>query len=185
MRSSRFTRIGMVAVGVLLLVWVVVLFATRETTRTGPAKVDRTRCPDCGKPLPPGAQLTGECPYCLIEHGKEEMEARRRQRQMSGLMSPVIPVILIGVFCVLLAVHLTLGVRARLTPREEEGLHHYHCPRCGRKLRYRDRQIGQASLCPMCRRPLIFPRPLEQPKEPGYRTVARRLLRLLSLRSHG
>jgi hypothetical protein len=42
------------------------------------------------------------------------------------------------------------------TPTEEP-VHHFRCPGCQRRLRYRARQAGHKGQCPNCGRGLTFP----------------------------
>jgi DNA-directed RNA polymerase subunit RPC12/RpoP len=182
MKQSRLTRIGMVAVGVLLLAWIVLTLASGGETKTAPARSDGKTCPECGRPLPSSAQLEGVCPYCRMEKGPEAAKLDRGKKSLAT--SPVIPVVLVCLFLVLLSIHLGVTVRGRLGKAVEEELYYYRCPKCGRKLRYRTSQVGRSSQCPICRRPLTFPRPPEEPTpEPAYRALARRLLSLFSARS--
>jgi DNA-directed RNA polymerase subunit RPC12/RpoP len=181
MMNSRLTRVGMVAVGILLLAWVVLTLTSGGETKTAPAPSDGKTCPQCGRPLPSSARLAGECPYCRIEKGPEAAKLNRDKRSLAT--SPVIPVVLVCLFLVLLSVHLSITVRGRLGKTVAEVLYYYRCPKCGRKLRYRPSQIGRSSQCPICRRPLAFPRPPEAPPEPAFRALVRRFLRLFSARS--
>lgn len=173
MSNSRLTQFGMAAVAILLLAWVVLTLASGKESQTGAAEI-KGRCPECGKPLPKSAQLAGECPFCRIEKGPKAAKLNRGKKSLA--QSPIIPIILVGVFIVLLAAHLGIIVRSRVTRSAGEALHHYHCPKCARKLRYRDSQIGKVSQCPICKRPLMFPAPPPPPpKQSLHRTLLRRL----------
>src|SRR5262249_8478112 len=158
--------------------WVILTLTTSEEEKTGPAQVKEGYCPDCGRPLPKSAQVSGECPYCAIEVSHGERPKRIRS---SLATSPVIPIVLVCLFCVLLSIHLSLFVRARAGRTGEEVLYYYNCPKCNRKLRYRNHQIGRVSQCPICRRPLAFPRPDgSEAHEPLFRRLTGRLRRLFS-----
>lgn len=46
-------------------------------------------------------------------------------------------------------------IRRRVQP--DDAVHHVKCPHCGRRLRYRSKQVGRAGMCPRCRQKLVFP----------------------------
>src|SRR5579884_3449414 len=100
MKNSQVTKIGMIAVGVLFVAWLILTLATsdRGGRQTESAIKDDNRCPDCGRELPKGA--LGECPYCKLDEGGRKKNARNT----SLAASPVIPIILVCVFCLLLAI---------------------------------------------------------------------------------
>jgi hypothetical protein len=157
MKLSLFTKIGMAAVGVLFLAWLVLMLVTsNQSTRTGPAATDDKHCPRCGRELPRWAWGTDQCPYCELE---EKDGSRPKPAARSAAASPVIPTVLVVTFVALLTVHLVMAVRTRVVPRKAEVLYHLNCPKCGRKLRYRLGQAGRLGQCPLCRRPVVFPRP--------------------------
>ena len=56
---------------------------------------------------------------------------------------------------VALAVAVWAYLRFRI-PREEP-FHHFRCPKCRRRLRYRARQVGHAGQCSHCGSKLTFP----------------------------
>jgi hypothetical protein len=172
MKLSRFTKIGMAAVGLLFLVWLVILLATRETpSKTGPAGADERHCPVCGRELPRAYWGTGECPYCQMEAAEQGRPARAVARGV--VWSPVIPSLLVVVFVALLTINLVVGARSRVVKSTVEVLYHLNCPKCGRKLRYRAAQVGRLGKCPLCRRPIIFPQPAEGPSPGGWAKVRR------------
>src|SRR5260370_12898577 len=117
MKNSNITKIGMMAVAVLLLGWVVLTLTTNSETKLEGVQ-DQTKCPECGRTLPTGAQLSGVCPYCAAEKGEENARIKGKGQSLST--SPVIPITLVCLFCVLLAVHLGLLVRNRVGKGEEE-----------------------------------------------------------------
>jgi uncharacterized paraquat-inducible protein A len=65
------------------------------------------------------------------------------------------PVLLALGGAVVVAVAVWAYLRFR-TPTEEP-FHHFRCPGCQRRLRYRARQVGHAGQCPKCGRRLTFP----------------------------
>ena len=58
-----------------------------------------------------------------------------------------------------LAVGVTLYLRGR--PKQEEVFSHFRCPKCRRRLRYNERQVGHKGKCSNCGNEVIFP-PLSQ-----------------------
>jgi predicted Zn-ribbon and HTH transcriptional regulator len=160
MKLSRVTKIGMVTVSGLLLVWVaLIVFSSTSSTKTGPAQVDPTRCPECGSKY----NKAGECPRCMAEEGVEAYRAKRAKKD-GFASSPVIPTVLGCLLFLLLATHIGINVRARKKNKKEEVYYHVRCSKCGRKLRYRETQIERLGRCPLCQKPLRFPRPPEKPK---------------------
>src|SRR5215471_17641709 len=111
MKKSNITKIGMMAVAVLLLAWLVLTLTTNSNTKLEGVE-DPTKCPECGRPLPTSAQVEGVCPYCAAEKGEENARFKRKGQSLST--SPVIPITLVCLFCVLLAVHVGLIVRNRV-----------------------------------------------------------------------
>jgi DNA-directed RNA polymerase subunit RPC12/RpoP len=167
MKLSRFTIIGMAAVGILLLVWAgLMLFSSSGSTKSGPAVTDINHCPVCGRMLPQAYIGTGECPYCKAAEAKGEKIVKKAQ----PLTIPtVIPVALLGAFFILLTTHLVLIYRSRVAQRRPEAVYYIHCSKCGRKLRYRDTQVGKVAACPLCRKPIIFPKPPQQQAVPWWK----------------
>jgi hypothetical protein len=179
MKLSLFTKIGMAAVGVLFLAWLTLTLLNRNgSDRTGPAVVDEKHCPRCGRELPKWAWGTDQCPYCQLEdRAGGPASGSPRPRFRSGVSSPVIPTLLIVTFAGLLTVHLVMLVRSRVVTKTEEVLYHLSCPKCSRKLRYRASQAGKLGQCPVCRRPVIFPRAADG-RAPGGWARMRRWLRM-------
>jgi uncharacterized Zn finger protein (UPF0148 family) len=176
MKLSLFTKVGMAAVGVLLLAWLVLMFVSGSgSTKTGPAVTDEKHCPRCGRELPRWAWGTDQCPYCQLE---ERSGAPLKQTGRSPASSPVVPTVLVATFAALLAVHLVMVIRTRVVPKAEEILYHLSCPKCGRKLRYRPPQVGRVGKCPVCHRPVIFPRPPEEAAPGGWMNVRRWLKKM-------
>ncbi len=168
MKLSRVTKIGMATVGGLLLLWgALIIFTSTSSTKTGPAQVDPTRCPDCGSKY----NQAGECPRCLAEEGVEAYRAKRAKKE-GFTSSPVIPTVLGSLFLLLLATHIGIIVRGRAKNQKQEVYYHVRCSKCGRKLRYRDTQIERLGKCPLCQRPLRFPRPPEKPKVSRWMKIA-------------
>jgi hypothetical protein len=177
MKTSLLTKVGMAAVGVLLLGWLgLTLFTGSESTQSGPAELDDKHCPVCGRELPRGAQATGVCPYCELEKGPGagNLAAAKRRGGAAVAGSPVVPAALIALFGVLLTAHVVFLVRGRLAREREVPRHVMHCAKCGRKLSYRDSQVGRFGRCPICHRPIIFPRPESEAPRGGWLTGLRR-----------
>jgi ribosomal protein L37AE/L43A len=163
MISSRAIKIGSASLGAVLLIWLAItLFFTPGD---GPNTLvdDPTHCPDCGRVLPKYYQGTGECPYCIAESkggGQKKLSRAARARQVK----PTIPIILGCALILLASIHVGLAVHKRVKANKQEVLFHLDCPKCKRKLRYRENQVGKVGQCPICRRPLIFPPPIEMPE---------------------
>lgn len=179
MKKSNVTKIGIAVTGALLLGWIVLEMMSSGPTKVGASKpVDETVCPDCGAKLPkPG----GDCLECIGNMGQEAYRAKKEKAR--GGNGAIVLYVLVSLLVVLIAVHIGFVVHGRKGKTKEEILFYYWCGKCGRKLRYRESQIGKASQCPICKRPFMFPKPAEQPKEPFFRALSGRLRRLFSLRT--
>jgi hypothetical protein len=174
---SRFTKIGMAVAAVLVLFWVgVTIFTASASTKSDRAakKDDERYCPHCGRELSKSAIASGMCPYCLMEEGPEKAKLNRRSGGITR--GPLIPITLVGIFCALLLTHVVIGLRKRMSGQTDETLYYFTCP-CGRRLRYRRSQGGHLARCPLCRKPLIFPRPEDEPETRWLRV--RRWLRMM------
>jgi predicted amidophosphoribosyltransferase len=154
---SRFTKLSLVLTGVLLLVWLsLTLFAGSPSSKTEAVVTDEKHCPTCGRPLPRHAIARKECPYCLLERGPEA--AKFGDKNSAGA-NKAVPITIISLFVLLLIANIASAVYGRVRKQKIEALFHYWCPKCGRKLRYRESQIGRLANCPLCERPIVFPRP--------------------------
>jgi uncharacterized paraquat-inducible protein A len=159
MKLSRYTMLGMVGVGILLIVWIgLMLFSGSSQKKIGPAKEDLTHCPDCGMLL----NKAGECPKCMAEEGVEAYRAKRANK--GAATNPTIAFVLAAIFVVLVAVHAAVVLRGWSVRGKDEDLYYIHCRKCGRKLRFRERQIGHIGRCPLCQTPIRFPHPEEEGK---------------------
>lgn len=95
-------------------------------------------CPSCGsdKPLIP-----------TVESTKETGSATNRFGRMTAILF-VESIVLLG------------AIWFVLRPRDGDGHMKYlrmRCPKCGQKLRFTAKQIGQAGACSRCKRAFIFP----------------------------
>jgi uncharacterized CHY-type Zn-finger protein len=172
MKTSRITKIGMAVVGTALLGWLVlVLFVQGQGEKIkSDAPVDPNRCAFCGRELPVAYRDTGKCPYCELDGKADPAKAAR---QAAPRVSPIIPIVLVSIFCLLLAIHVTLAIRARWKTAKDEVYYLIACEKCSRRLRYRQSQIGKLGLCPLCKKPLIFPKPEDEEMEGGWSRVRR------------
>jgi ribosomal protein L37AE/L43A len=170
LKLSRANKIAMIAVGALLVVWLgLTLFSASVSDKAGPGKVDDSVCPDCGRKwTSKAAQASGECNFCRAEKGAAYVPKKQRD---SWTNSPTIPFTLLGLFVLLLAVHVGLLVRSRVKVPTEQALYHVNCGKCGRKLRYREKQIGHLARCPLCQKPLRFPSPPTAPRVSPWRKI--------------
>jgi hypothetical protein len=159
MKFTRVTKISMAAVGTLLLVWIgLIVFTASSSRKLGPAAVNKTTCPDCSSLL----NKNGDCPKCMAEMGLDAYRQRNLDKGFSA--NPIIAIALAVVFGLLLAVHIGINIRARVKAKKVEVYYHVRCTKCGRKLRYRDVQIEHPGKCPICQKPIRFPKPPEKPK---------------------
>jgi DNA-directed RNA polymerase subunit RPC12/RpoP len=147
----------------LVLAW---CFYTLTTTEEKTLVHDDTRCPDCGRELPRQAQASGECPYCLLDKGADQAPKKKGKKwdpgrlldlnsyqTRKGLTALGITLSLI----IFMSSILLFNKYVRLAPREANSYHHFRCPYCKRKLRYRSNQIGHGAICPGCQFRLKFP----------------------------
>jgi len=109
----------------------------------------------------------------LLEQGEEAAKIRKER---SFATSKAVPITLVSVLALLFAANIILALRGRQKQVKEETFFYYWCPKCNRKLRYRERQIGSLARCPLCERPIVFPRPADMPEK--HWTKLRRLLHL-------
>jgi hypothetical protein len=172
MKTSRITKIGMAVVGTALLGWLVlVLFVGGQAEKLKTEKPeDPNHCRFCGRELPVAYRDTGKCPYCELAGKADPFKAAT---QAAPRVSPIIPIVLVSIFCVLLAIHVTLAIRKRWSTDKDEVYYLIACQKCSRRLRYRESQIGKLGLCPLCKKPLIFPKPEDEEMEGGWSRVRR------------
>jgi predicted Zn-ribbon and HTH transcriptional regulator len=163
MKPTRLTLIGMALLGVMFVVWLVLTLATGDGSKTKPAVVDDKHCPKCGREYPPGVFAEKDCPYCKLEANSEGGGTLKPKTTITLPTNFTIPGLMIGCFCALLGTHVFLALRSRLGKNVDDDLFHTRCVKCGRKVRYRKTQIGRVAQCPLCKKPMIFPKP---PKEP-------------------
>jgi hypothetical protein len=157
MKLSLIMKVGMAAVGAVFLVWVgVMIFAGSGSSKTEAVKDDQ-HCPVCGRELPPAYVGSGKCPYCQAREARGEKVAKPPGPPLTRSLA--VPAVLVGLFCGLLITNVVMFFRARTARRAAEASFHLKCPKCMRKIRYRESQIGRLACCPLCRRPIVFPRP--------------------------
>jgi hypothetical protein len=177
MKKSTLTKVGIAVTGTLLLGWLILELTTSGPKKLGATRTDPTVCPECGTKLTP----SGDCLQCIGEMGLEEYRAKKEAAKPN--VGRVIPIVLASLLFVLIATHIGFLVYNRRGKKKEEILFYYWCPKCSRKLRYREGQIGKASRCPICKRAFVFPKPEEEPKVPFFRALSGRIRRLFSLRA--
>jgi hypothetical protein len=158
MKLSFWTLLGMVVIGTVLLAMLGLLIFVNSGSTKSAAVTDENHCPVCGRELPPGYVGTGKCPYCEGRQARGEKLANLPSRPLTSRLLTV-SVLLTLAFLGLLTTHVILFVRARAARKVAEETFYYQCPKCARKIRYRDCQIGHVAQCPLCRRPIVFPRP--------------------------
>jgi hypothetical protein len=63
-------------------------------------------------------------------------------------------VLIVGAILALVGGYFLYG---RLRTKPEEPYYHFRCPGCGRRLRFRERQVGHRGQCSHCGEGLVFP----------------------------
>ena len=153
MKASRFTRIGIVVLGLILTASLVVSLVTQGPTTRAP-EAREGHCPDCGRRLSPAAITAGQCPFCQLTKGPDAGKLDRTTARRGWLF----PAITGGAIVVLAILYSVLWFRTRRATAKEETQYRVNCRKCGRRLRYRERQAGKPAQCPLCRSFLVFPR---------------------------
>ena len=156
MKMTRVTRFVLIALAVSLAAWVVLTLVTNSPTEIR-APENPAQCPECGMALPKEVREGGgECPYCKAL-GKATVIGQRKGPDV--LRGPTVPIALLATAGLLLLVHLVFLVRNRARGQREEVLYYMNCRKCLRKIRYRERQVGQLAKCPLCHALIRFPEP--------------------------
>jgi hypothetical protein len=152
--NSRLTKIGLAVLAVVMVVWLVLtLYASGGKSKTASAAVDDKHCPKCGMPLPRGGTAK-ECPYCFLENQQSGGKGAKLARG-SGI---VVPIVVISLIVLLVGANVFVKLRARWKEQRDENYYIHECRKCSRKIRFRVHQFGTAALCPLCKRPFIFPK---------------------------
>jgi len=158
MKLSRTAKYSIAGMGLVLLVCIgLLIFATSGSKKIGPV-VDPTKCEFCGGSL----NKNGECPKCMASMGRDKYQAKRESKNWYN--SPLIASIVIGMLCLLASVHIGLVLGKYLRRKKADVFYHTRCPKCGRKLLYRDSQIEHLGKCPLCQKAIRFPKPVIPPK---------------------
>jgi hypothetical protein len=180
-KLSKFTKLSLVAGGVLFFAWLgLTLLSGDGPKKSGPARVDDSACPDCGRPLTRQAKTTGECPFCKME----DPTMQKKKARLSGggglpFSSRWIAVGIVVTFVLLLVANVAVFVRTALTRKTPgDDLLHMNCRKCDRRVRYRLRQAGALARCPSCLSLIRFPE-LPEKKTPwsivkGWLTIPRK-----------
>lgn len=155
MKFTRFSKIGMGFLALMLIAWLVLTlgFSDVGDPNAVQAPSDGKHCIRCGRELPAGTD-SKDCPYCALE----KAAGRKGNEPSSGRINLTFPVIVSSLFVILLAANILVFVRNRKAQEKDEVYFHLQCPKCSRKIRYRESQFGKAALCPLCKRPIVFPR---------------------------
>jgi hypothetical protein len=157
-KLSNFTKIGLSVLGGAFVIWLVVTLAfSGSTKRIASAPTDDKHCPTCGRELPRGGAAR-ECPYCYIEYKQSGGKSGTLGTRTS---SPVVPIIIVSLIVLLLGANIFVNVRTRMKEREDETYFVYQCAKCSRRIRYREAQFRKPALCPLCKRPFVFPQPYD------------------------
>ncbi len=71
-------------------------------------------------------------------------------------MEPTTLLLAAGVI-IALAIGVYQFVRLKARQRAAEAVHHFRCPGCQRRLRFRARQVGHKGKCSHCGQAVVFP----------------------------
>ena len=109
-----------------------------------------------------------ECPYCG-EKGPlaATAESIRKTGLPSSPVSRLIPALLVEFIVLASVFYLYASKRLQRGPGEEP-TYPLYCRHCHRKLRFRKSQGGRLGQCPICRRPIVFPKVPESRKLPWH-----------------
>jgi hypothetical protein len=158
MKMSRGAKIGIAAVGIVLSLCVILLVYSTSGSKKSAAVASKTHCSDCGSPL----NKNGDCPKCMAEMGLDAYRARQMNKGLAG--KPLLAIFIATAFGLLLMTYIGIHVWAYMKTKKEEVYYTTRCNKCGRKLRYRESQVEHLGKCPICQKPIRFPRPPEKPK---------------------
>jgi predicted Zn-ribbon and HTH transcriptional regulator len=173
MKLSRAAKQGIAALGLVLLLCIGLVVFAASGSKKSTAIVDPTKCEYCGGKL----NKSGECPKCIAELGRANYEAKRESKNWYN--SPAIAATVIAILGSLVVIHIGLTLRKFSKREKVEMYHHVHCNKCGRKLRYRESQINCMGKCPLCHKPMLFPKPPEAVKEPRFRGAWRKIRQIV------
>ena len=155
MKLSRSNQLILGGTGIVLLVVIgLAIFATSGSKKIE-KKADPNVCEFCGRPLPQSKL----CLQCIGEMGREAYEAKRDKKYWYN--RPVIPIVILSILCLLVLTHIIILLWRQRGRKKEEVSYYTRCNKCGRKLRYRESQINRLGKCPLCQKPLVFPKPPE------------------------
>ncbi len=114
-------------------------------------------CRKCDKEFGhvPGKDLT-PCPLC----GREMVGLTESIKKTGKPRNPYLPVLMAWCSEAILIMGIFYYVtKPSSSPVEEqEDFLTMRCPNCQRKLKYRESQQGNLGQCPLCKKPLMFPR---------------------------
>jgi hypothetical protein len=159
MKMTRITKLGMAALGAALLAWLGLMLFSDSPTKLAADVTDDTRCPVCGRELPAAVQQAGgDCPFCKADGKSVDVRRARASASGSAWRGPAIPTLLVAALVLLLVVHGVFLVRHRARAAKEDVVYIVSCKKCGRRLRYRERQGGQIAKCPLCQTIILFPK---------------------------
>lgn len=166
MKLCRAAKLGLAGLSLVLLLCIGLLLFANSASKKSAARVDPTVCEYCRGPL----NKQGDCSRCMVEMGPTKYRARRESKNWYN--SPLIASLLIGLLCILASIH--IGYLLYQFTRRKKGVVVYHvrCTKCGRKLRYRDSQIEHMGRCPICQKPICFPKPIQTPNSSKWQKLS-------------
>jgi hypothetical protein len=166
MKLSQNVKYGLAALGFLFVIlFGLLIFASTTGKKVGERQQDPNVCEFCGKAL----GKSGECLPCKAEMGPEVYQSKRDSKYWYN--SPVIPTTIITLLCLLALVYIALRLGKINWKRTGDVYYYIRCTKCGRKLRYREAQINHAGRCPLCHKPILFPKPSEENSETTWRKI--------------
>jgi predicted Zn-ribbon and HTH transcriptional regulator len=167
MKLSRNVISGSAALGALLVIVLgLLIFAASTAKKTGTRSKDPTVCEFCGGT---SFNKAGECPACMASMGIDAYRAKRESKNWYN--SPAIAAVVIILLCILFLVHIVLLLRKFSWKKEVVVYYYVRCTKCGRKLRYKSSQINHLGRCPLCHKPILFPKPPEGPRDNTWRKL--------------
>jgi DNA-directed RNA polymerase subunit RPC12/RpoP len=163
MKLSRSIKIALAGLACFLLIlFGLLIYAAATPRKVAEQPKDPNVCEFCGS-----RSLTkaGECTNCIGSMGREGYLAKKASKNWYN--SPAIANVVITFLCVLVLVFIIVNWHKYFRRQKEEIYYYIHCTKCGRKLRFRDTQVNHLGRCPLCHKPILFPKPPEESRE-GY-----------------
>ena len=160
MKLSRNIKYGLGTLAVLLvMIFGLLIYSASAPKKVGNQAKDPTICEFCGGKL----NKAGECPACSLSMGQEAYLAKRESKNWYN--SPAIATAVITLLCILILFFIAVYWGSFFSRDKEEESYYIRCTKCGRKLRYRESQANHLGRCPLCHKPILFPKPPDEARE--------------------